>query len=72
MKVCVPLVPPTVVTVTVRSPSAALAPTAKLAVSDVPLETLTLLTVTSEPLTATVVPSAMKFVPVSVTETVVF
>ena len=37
MKVCAPLVPPAVVTVTVRAPSAAAGSITKLAVSDVPV-----------------------------------
>lgn len=65
------VVPPAVVTVTFRSPSAAELPTTKSAVRDVPLETLTLLTVMFDPLTATVVAPLMKFVPVRVTDTVV-
>ena len=71
MNVLAAVVPPAVVTVTLRSPSAAELPTAKSALSDVPLETLTLLTVTLEPLTATVVDPVMFLVPVYVTETVV-
>lgn len=70
VNVWAPLVPPAVVTVTSRPPSAAPLPIVKSAVSDVALTTLTLLTVTSDPPTATVVPPAMKFVPVSVTATV--
>ena len=66
-----PLVPPAVVTVTFRAPAAAVLPIAKFAVIEVPLTTLTLLTVTFEPLTAIVVDPLMKFVPVSVTATVV-
>ena len=69
VKVCPPLVPPAVVTVTERAPVAAAASITKVAVSEVPLPTTMLLTVTPVPLTATVVP-AMKLVPVSVTATV--
>lgn len=71
VKVCAPLVPPVVVTVTLRPPVAAVLAITKLAVSDVPLVTFTLLTVTPDPLMDTVVAPVMKFVPVSVTETVV-
>ena len=69
VKGCAPLVPPGVVTVTVRAPTAAAASITKLAVSDVVLPTTTELTVTPAPLTATVV-APMKLVPVSVTVTV--
>lgn len=71
VKVFAPVVPPAVVTVTFRSPNAAEPPISKSAVSEVPLLTLTFLTVTFDPLTATVVEPEMKFVPVRVTETVV-
>ena len=71
MKVCAPLVPPAVMTVTVRAPSAAVRSSTKLAVSDVLLPTMTLATVTPAPLTATVVAPTTKLVPVSVTATVV-
>ncbi len=80
MKVCAPLVPAAVVTVTVRAPAAAAGSITKLAVSDVLLPTTTLVTVTPLPLRFTVVrftttpPNgalATKFVPVSVTATVV-
>lgn len=64
-----PLVPPLVVTVTVLAPAAALLAITKFAVIDVALTTVTLVTVTSEPLTATVAPET-KFVPVNVTDTV--
>ena len=70
MKVCAPLVPPAVVTVTVRAPVAAAGSSTKLAVSDVVLPTTTVLTVTPAPLTATVVAPTTKLVPVSVTATV--
>ena len=49
MKVCPPLVPPAVVTVTVRAAAAAVGSSTKLAVSDVVLLTTTLLTVTPAP-----------------------
>ena len=72
MKVCVPLVPPAVVTVTVRAPKAnGDHIDHKLAISDVALITVTLVTLTSPPTTATVVASTIKLVPVSVTATVV-
>ena len=71
VKICAPLVPAAVVTVTLRGPSAAAGSSTKLAVSDVALPTTTLLTVTPLPLTATVVAPATKPVPVSVTATVV-
>ena len=70
VKVCAPLVPPAVVTVTEWAPVAAAASSTKLAVSDVVLPTTTLLTVTPPPLTATVVAPTTKLVPVSVTATV--
>ena len=70
VNVCPPLVPPLVVTVTVRAPSVAPAAIAKSAVSDVALPTTILLIVTPLPLTATVVAPTTKFVPVSVTATV--
>jgi hypothetical protein len=70
VNVCAPLVPPAVVTVTVRAPSVAAASMTKLAVSDVALVTLTLPTVTPPPLTVTVVAPATKFAPVSVSLTV--
>ena len=70
MKVCAPLVPPAVVTVTVRAPSAAAAASTKLAVSDVLLPTTTVLTVTPLPLMFTAVAPTTKLVPVSVTATV--
>ena len=71
VKICAPLVPAAVVTVTVRGPSAAAGSITKLAVSDVALATMTLVTVTPPPLTVTVVAPATKLVPVSVTATVV-
>lgn len=66
VNVCAPLVPPAVVTVTLRAPVAAATSTVNVAVSEVPLVTLTLLTVTALPLTLTVVAPAWKFVPVRV------
>jgi hypothetical protein len=60
------LVPPLVVTVTLRAPSAASAAIASFAVIDVVLCIATSLTVTPVPLTATVAPET-KFVPVNVT-----
>ena len=71
MKVCAPLVPAAVVTVTVRAPVAAAGSSTKLAVSDVALPTTTLVTVTPPPPTFTVVAPTTKLVPVSVTATVV-
>ena len=71
VKVCAPLVPPAVVTVTVRGPVAAAGSSTKLAVSDVLLPTATLVTVTPLPPTVTVVAPTTKLVPVSVTATVV-
>ena len=71
VKVWPPLVPPAVVTVTVRGPPAEASATTKAAVSDVLLLTTTLVTVTSLPLTVTVVAPTTKLVPVSVTATVV-
>ena len=71
VKVCAPLVPPAVVTVTVRGPAAAARSSTKLAVSDVLLPTTTLVTVTPPPATVTVVAPTTKLVPVSVTATVV-
>ena len=71
VKVCPPLVPVTVVTVTVRGPSVAVGSSTKLAVSDVALPTTTLAIVTPPPATVTVVAPPTKLVPVSVTATVV-
>ena len=71
VKVCAPLVPAAVVTVTERAPAAAAGSSTKLAVSDVLLPTTTVLTVTPAPLTATVVAPTTKLVPVSVTASVV-
>ena len=68
VKVCAPLVPPAVVTVTVRGPVGTRSIT-KLAVSDVALPTTTLATVTPPGETATVVAPTTKLVPVSVTAT---
>jgi hypothetical protein len=65
VSVCEPVVPPVVVTVTVRPPRAASLAAVNLAVSDVVLVRATSLTVTPAPLTATVAP-ATKLVPVSV------
>jgi len=67
LKWVLPLVPPAVVTVTFTEPDA-LAEIAKLAVICVELATVTLLTVTPELSTLTVVPD-VKFVPVRVTFT---
>ena len=52
MNVCAPLVPPDVVTVTLRAVVAAALSIVNVAVIDVPLATFTLLTVTPAPLTA--------------------
>ena len=71
VKVCAPLVPKAVVTVTVRPPVAAAGSSTKLAVSDVLLLTTTVLIVKPAPLTFTVVAPTTKFVPVKVTATVV-
>jgi hypothetical protein len=65
------LVPAGVVTVTFRAPSAAFPSTTKLALRDVPLVTTTPVTVMPEPLTATVVLSATKLVPVRISATLV-
>jgi hypothetical protein len=65
-KLTVELVPPEVVTLTVRRPAAALRAIAKFAVACVLPFTVMLLTVTPVPLTVTDIP-ATKFVPVSVT-----
>jgi hypothetical protein len=70
VKVWPPLVPPAVVTVTVRGLTAGTRGRTKLAVSDVGPLTTTLLTVTPAPLTFTVVAPTTKFVPVNVTATV--
>src|SRR5690606_35584017 len=64
-----PVVPPAVVTVTLRAPGLASASTLNAAVMDVALVTVTLSTVTQVPVTATVAPS-LNLVPVSVTATV--
>src|SRR4051794_41926802 len=66
VNVCGPLVPPTVVTVTVRGPTAAAASSTKSAVNDVLLFTTTLVTVTPLPLTFTMVPPTTKLVPVKI------
>ena len=71
VKVCPPLVPPAVVTVTVWAPAVAAAAITMLAVSDVALLTTTLATVTPPLATVTVVAPTTKLVPVSVTATVV-
>jgi hypothetical protein len=70
IKVCALLVPAGVVTVTARGPADADASTAKVAVSDVALTTVTLETVVPAPLIATVAP-VTKFVPVRVAVPVV-
>jgi len=69
VNVCGPLVPIAFVTVTFRAPVVAFRAMANVAVIDVLLTTVRLLTVTPVPLTATVDPAA-KSVPVSVTFTV--
>jgi hypothetical protein len=61
------VVPPAVVTVTVRAPSVALPLTDSCAVAVVGLCTVTLTTTTPSPLTVTFVPPAMKLDPVTVT-----
>jgi hypothetical protein len=66
VNVCALVVPPVVVTVTLCAPVVAFAATAKVAVIDVALATVTLLAVMPLPLTARVAPVA-KFVPVNVT-----
>ena len=71
MKVCPPLVPQAVVTVTVRAPIEAFGAITTLAVSEVLLLTTTVSTVTPVPLTSTFVAPTTKFVPVKVTATVV-
>jgi len=68
VKVIALLVPPGVVTVTVRTPAAAFASTANVAVIDVALVTATLLMATPVPLTV-IVAAEVKFAPVSVTAT---
>ena len=67
------LVPPEVVTVTLRAPITAEAEITNDAVSEVPLSNVTVTepTVTPTPFTATVVLPETKFVPVIVTTTVV-
>ena len=67
VKVCAPLVPADVATVTFLEPTVAPAAIWNVAVIWVGLTTTTLDVVTPEPLTATVAP-AMKFVPVKVTD----
>src|SRR5579884_2053898 len=71
VKVCVPLVPPAVVTDTVRAPSEAPDAITRSAVSEVALATLTFVAVMLVPLTATVVAPLTKLVPVRVTVCVV-
>jgi hypothetical protein len=66
VNVCALLVPPAVVTVTLREPGVAASFTVKVAVSVVGSETLTALAVTPLPLIATPVAFTMKLVPVSV------
>jgi hypothetical protein len=70
IKACALLVPAGVVTVTARGPADADASTAKVAVSDVALTTVTLEAVAPAPLIATVAP-VTKFVPVRVAVPVV-
>ena len=65
-----PLIPPEVVTVTLSAPSVALLAIVNVAVMAVLLTTATLLTVTPVPVIAIAAPET-KFVPVSVTGTVV-
>ena len=70
VKGCAPLVPPAVVTATMREPAAAVGPSTKMAAQRRPvLPTMMLLTVTPLPLTVTVVLPTTKLVPVSVTGT---
>lgn len=71
VKVCVPLVPPGVFTLTVLAVSPALTVIVKVAVIVVALTTVTALTLTPDPDTDTVVPVVVKLVPVSVTGTLV-
>lgn len=67
MKASAPLVPPAVVTVTLRAPAAAPLAIVNVVVSDVVLAVVTVPTVTPTPSTLTVVAPAAKFVPVRVT-----
>jgi hypothetical protein len=67
VNVCALLVPPAVVTVTLRAVVAAAESIMNVAVKDVPLETLTVFPVTPVPLIVTVVAPMMKLVPVKVT-----
>jgi hypothetical protein len=69
VNVCVPLVPPSVATVTVRFPDAALGSIVKVAVSAVAVATTTSLTDTPPPLTLTEVAPATNLVPVIATLT---
>jgi hypothetical protein len=71
VKVTAPLVPPAVLTVTLRAPVAAVALITSVAVSDVPLVTFTEVPVTPAPLIATVVAPEIKLVPANVTGTLV-
>ena len=66
-----PLVPPGVVTLTFLAVSAAVAEIVNVVVAVVAFVTVTVPTVTPPPEMATVVPAAVKFVPVSVTGTAV-
>ena len=68
VNVCVPLVLPELVTVTFWGPVGAFEAMVNVAVIDVPLTTVVLLTVMPVPLRPIVAPDA-KFVPVSVTGT---
>jgi len=67
---CALVVPIAVLTVTLRGPNAEPAASTNFAVIVVALVTATLLAVTPDPLTFTLVAPAMKFVPVSVSVTV--
>src|SRR4029079_14358481 len=69
VNVCALLVPPAVVTVTLRAVVAAFAAIVNVTVKLVVLDTFGVPTVIPVPLTATVVPPITKFVPVSVTST---
>jgi len=71
VKVAAPLVPPLVATVTLAAPSAALAPMLNVAVILVALTTATPLTAIPLLFVETVAPDT-KFVPVSVTATLLF
>jgi hypothetical protein len=69
VKVTAPLVPLGVLTVTLRAPLGAAGIITRVAVSDVPLTTVTEVPVTPVPLIARVVAPKTKFVPVNVTGT---